>query len=242
MSEHKRRIGLIGAMPSEVAPFLDRMSAKREDQIGPFRFWLGEMEDFALTVGCCGVGKVNAAMGAQAMIQGYAPSMVLHAGVGGGLVNELGICDAVVARDCVQYDVDTTALGDPLGMVSTVERIDLPCDAQIAEALLDASRESMPEGRKAVLGRVATGDRFLTHASEKQAIVRDFGAWLCDQESCAIAQVCYVNGVPCGVVRAVSDASDGAHHEEFKQYFGQAASVAAGIVWKFLEKFGQQFA
>lgn len=238
----ERRIGLIGAMPVEVAPFLERMRPRREERIGPFRFWLGEGAGVPLAVGCCGVGKVNAALGAQAMIQGFCPTAILHAGVGGGLQEGLNICDAVVAKDCVQYDVDTTALGDPLGMISTVERVDLPCDGRIAEALLDAAGESMPRGRKVMLGRIATGDRFLTSAAEKKRIVRDFGACLCDQESGAIAQACYVGGVPCGVVRAVSDASDGAHQEEFKQYSGQAASVAADVVWKFLEKFGKRFA
>ena len=60
----------------------------------------------------------------------------------------------------------------------------------------------------------------------------------CDQESAAIAQVCFVHNVPCGVVRAVSDATDGAHGDEFKVYAPRAAEIAAGIVWRFLEKFG----
>lgn len=235
-------MGVIGAMPAEVAPFLDKMDAVREDHVGALRFWLGEAAGVPLVVGCCGVGKVNAAMGAQAMIQKYAPSMILHVGVGGGLRRELNILDVVIAEDCVEYDVDTTALGDPLGMISTIDRISLPCDAEISGALLDAAAKSMPEGSKAILGRVATGDRFLTRGAEKQGIVRDFGAWLCDQESGAIAQVCYVNKVPCGVVRAVSDASDGAHDAEFERYSGRAASVAAGVVWKFLENFRERFA
>ena len=52
----------------------------------------------------------------------------------------------------------------------------------------------------------------------------------------------FVNGVPCSVVRMVSDASNGAHQAEYQQFADGAAKTAAGIIWKFLEKFGAQFA
>ena len=236
------QIGLIGAMQKEIAPYLDWMDSVHREQIGPHQLWLGEAFGLSMAVGCCGIGKVNAAMGTQALLLGVRPGIVLHAGVGGGLVEGLRVGDAVVARDCVQYDVDTTAMGDPLGMISTIDRIELPCDLRIAEGLLASAEETLPAGRRCVLGRVATGDRFLNDGEVKRRIVRDLGAYLCDQESCAVAQVCFVNGVPCGVVRTVSDASDGAHQSEYEQFSDGAALAAAEIIWKFLEKFGAQFA
>ena len=238
----KVQIGLIGAMQKEIAPYLEWMDCVREERIGPHRLWLGEAFGLSVAVGCCGIGKVNAAMGTQAMLLGCHPGMVLHAGVGGGLMEGLRIGDAVIAKACVQYDVDTTAMGDPLGMISTIDRIDLPCDPQIAGKLLEAARLVLPEASHAILGRVATGDRFLDAGEVKRQIVLDFGAQLCDQESGAVAQVCFVNGVRCGVVRTVSDASDGDHSAEYEQFSDGAAVTAAGVVWKFLEKFGAQFA
>ena len=238
----KVQIGLIGAMQMEIAPYLEWMDCVREEQIGPHRIWFGEAFGLSVAVCCCGIGKVNAAMSTQAMLLGCQPQIVLHAGVGGGLMEGLCVGDAVIAKDCVQYDVDTTALGDPLGMISTINRIELPCDPRISGTLLAAAREVLPKISHAVLGRVATGDRFLNDGENKRRIVRDFDACLCDQESCAVAQVCFVNGVPCGVVRMVSDASNGAHQAEYQQFADGAAKTAAGIIWKFLEKFGTQFA
>lgn len=238
----KVQIGLIGAMQKEIAPYLEWMDRVHEEWIGPHRLWLGEAFGLTVAVGCCGIGKVNASMGTQAMLLGCHPGIILHAGVGGGLVDGLRVGDAVVAKDCVQYDVDTTAIGDPLGMISTIDRIELPCDPRISGKLLDAAHEVLPVVSRAVLGRVATGDRFLNDGEIKRRIVRDFDACLCDQESCAVAQVCFVNGVPCGVVRTVSDASDGDHQAEYQQFSDGAAMTAAGIIWKFLEKFGAQFA
>ena len=133
-------------------------------------------------------------------------------------------------------------MGGPLGRISTIDRIELPCDPRVAEKLLTAAREVLPEGNRAVLGRVATGDRFLDAGEVKRQIVRDFGAQLCDQESCAVAQVCFVNGVPCGVVRAVSDATDSDHQAEYEQFSDSAAATAAGIIWKYLENSGTHFA
>lgn len=229
----EKRIALVGAMPMEVAPYIDRLRDVRRERRGPFEFYFGTAFGAPAAAMCCGVGKVNAAMATQALIDRFAPTLALHSGVGGSLTGALGLLDALVARDCVQYDVDTTALGDPPGMISTVERVSLPCDAAVAEGLLAAAGKA---GVRARAGRVATGDRFLSSAAEKRVVAEAFGALTCDQESAAFAQVCLVNGVPCGVVRAVSDATDGAHGDEFRRYAPRAAEAAAAIVWRFLEE------
>ena len=156
-------------------------------------------------------------------------------GEDGALVKGLDVGDIVVAGDCVQYDVDTTALGDPPGFVSTVRKITFPCDRDAVRGILAAADRMRRKGRRVIEGRVATGDRFLTRAEEKQEIVREFGAFLCDQESCAIAQVCHVHGTPCAVIRAVSDASDGQHASEYENHAPLAAKNAAELAWKYLE-------
>ena len=227
--------GIIGAMPSEAELLKGQMEDLCEIKIGRLTFWEGLLCGQDAVIAVCGIGKVNAAMAVQALIGRLAPGLVLHSGVGGSLTAGLGLLDALIARDCVQYDVDTTALGDPPGMISTIDRVSLPCDAAVADGLMAAAREA---GASAKFGRVATGDRFLSSAEEKRGIAEAFGALTCDQESAAIAQVCFVHNVPCGVVRAVSDATDGAHGDEFKVYAPRAAEIAAGIVWRFLEKFG----
>ena len=230
------RIGLIGAMPMEVAPVLARLERAREERIGPSQCWLGALEGAEVVVECCGIGKVNAAMGAQAMLQAYRINRVVHLGVGGALSGGLRVGDVVVAEGCVQYDVDTTALGDLPGFVSTVEKIVFDCDAQMRKEIL-AAAEAMPDRSFDVRsGVVATGDRFLTRAEEKRKIVQAFHALICDQESCAIAQVCGVNGVPMAVIRAVSDAADGAHAEEFARYAQLAVQNGFSVLLRYLQR------
>ena len=228
-------IGLIGAMPMEVEPLIRRMSGVQRRKAGPFEICIGRMAGTDAAVLCCGVGKVNAALGAQALILEARPELVLHIGVGGSLVPGLDIGDVVVAGDCVQYDVDTTALGDPLGFVSTVECITFPCDREAVKAILAAGDFLRKRGRRVIEGRVATGDRFLTASDEKRSIVYEFGAFTCDQESCAIAQACLLYETPCAVIRAVSDASDGINAGEYENHAPKAAKTAAELAWKFLE-------
>lgn len=228
-------IGLIGAMPMEVEPLIRRMTDCRQEQAGPHSFCVGFLSGVEVAVLCCGVSKVNAAMGAQALIMKYNPELVLHVGVGGALVKGLDVGDIVVAGDCVQYDVDTTALGDPPGFVSTVKMITFPCDRDAVRGILAAADRMRRKGRRVIEGRVATGDRFLTRGEDKRAIVYEFGAFICDQESCAIAQVCHVYGTPCAVIRAVSDASDGEHAREYENHAPMAARNAAELAWKYLE-------
>ena len=235
------RIGLIGAMSVEVAPLLGALEGGIIECAGTFIFHTGTIAGVPVVIGCCGIGKVNAAMGAQTMLLHESPSVIVHMGVGGGLTQELNVGDVVVAGDCVQYDVDTTALGDPLGMVSGVERVAFPCDPRVYQRIFDATQAHRAAGFRAVIGRVATGDRFLTKAEDKKHIVDNFGAFSCDQESCAIAQACYINNTPVAVIRAISDASDGAHDEEYRQNVGRVSDIAAGIVLEFLEKFGNEF-
>lgn len=230
------RIGLIGAMPVEVAPILERLENARTECAGPVCFHTGTLFGKNAVVLCCGVGKVNAAMGAQAMIQKYAPELIIHMGVGGGLVPHLKIGDVVAVKACVQYDVDTSAVGDPVGLVSTVNRIFFECDSAVMRGISEAVTNMRGRDFGVYEGIAATGDQFLTHRRDKEWIVDTFGAAVCDQESCAIAQVCFVHRIPVAVVRAVSDVTDGAHGEEYRDGLSAAAANAGRSVLEYLEK------
>lgn len=106
-------------------------------------------------IACCGgVGKVNAAMAAAVLIDRYHPDLILNAGVA-GCFEEVPIGTLVLAEKFVQHDVDTTGVGDPIGLVSTVNRVDFPtADFERARAAMDKT------GYPYRTGTVATGDWF----------------------------------------------------------------------------------
>ena len=145
-----------------------------------------------------GVPFYEAAPGIIACAGGVS-KVIVNAGVAGCLT-ELPTGSLVVAEDFVQHDVDTSAIGDPVGLVSTVNRVSFPTwKPERCLELLAAL------GRKAALGRVATGDWFAVR-SDRAIFIRDtFHPLLTEMEGGAIAQVCLRNNMPFVAVKSVSD-------------------------------------
>ena len=226
-------IGIIGALKLEIDTVISKMEVEAVRTISGRAFHIGRMCGQAVVVAQCGMGKVNAAMCAQAMIQEYAPSLVVNVGIAGSLSRELTIGDIAVARDLVQHDVDTSPIGDPVGFVSTVNRIDFPCAAWASEAIIDAAGRC---GLRAKIARIASGDQFIADTASKKRIRETFGADACEMEGCPIAQVCYVNGVDCAVIRAISDSTDGSHAMEYDQFQKLAAENSAKVLEAFLKE------
>lgn len=225
-------IGIIGAMQLEVETLIAKMEDDAVRTVSGREFHVGRLCGQDVVAVQCGIGKVNAAMCAEAMILEFAPSLIVNVGVAGSLSGELSIGDIAVARDLIQYDVDTSAIGDPIGLVSTVNRIDFPCADWAAKAILDAAAQC--GGIRARLARIATGDKFVADTQTKKWIHETFGADACEMEGCPIAQVCYINGVDCAVIRAISDSSDGDHAMEYDQFCRMAAENSAKVVEGFL--------
>ena len=181
------KLGVVYAMEKEAAGLLDRLNAEvLEKRAGMALYTLPG--GHVLCVG--GVGKVNAAMAAQMLVDRFGVEGILNAGCAGAL-RDLSVGTVVAARHCVQHDVDTSLAGDPVGLVSTVNVVELPC--------------ALPSLPGLVPGVVATGDWFGRDFDRARAIVERFGADVCDMEAGAVAQVCLRHGLPCVVLKAVSD-------------------------------------
>lgn len=195
-------LGIIGAMDSEMNALFEKMENKREEKVGFSRFIEGTLAGVPCVLSRCGVGKVHAALCAQAMILRYHPAAILNIGVAGALLDELNIGDAVVASSAVQHDMDTTSAGDPLGMISGINLIHLPCDEALQQ-MIQAS--ACAAGISCVSAAIATGDQFVIGAERKRSLGQQFGAGACDMEGGAIAQTCYEMDVPYAAYRTISD-------------------------------------
>jgi adenosylhomocysteine nucleosidase len=226
------KIGLQFAMPAE----LHALPGAKE--LSPFETVSGvPFFEIAPDILACagGVSKVNAAMAAEIFCLRYGVDLILNAGVA-GCATELPIGSLVVASDFVQHDVDTTAVGDPVGLVSTVNRVEFPTwEPARCVALLEDL------GFRAVTGRVATGDWFAVKG-ERSAWVRDtFRPTLVEMEGGAIAQVCLRNGVRFAAVKSVSDHlfSDRQAEEYFD--FGQALEAMGRVVLPLAKRLQEEY-
>ena len=226
-------IGIIGAMAIEVEGLIAQMAHTEKRTISGRDFYSGQLCDRDVVVVQSGIGKVNAAMCAEALILAYHPALVVNTGVAGAIRPGFHVGDIAVARDLVQHDVDTTAVGDPIGLVSTVNRVEFPCASWAVAGLMKAIA-SLPDlqGREA---RIASGDQFVSDTARKRFIADTFQGDVCEMEGCPIAQVCWINGVDCAVLRAISDTTDGEHFVEYSQFCAMAAERSAQVLMAFLK-------
>ena len=219
-------IGIIGAMDPEVDELIGRLDSHGEEHFGSVHFHTGVLLGKRVVIARCGIGKVFAAVCCEAMIVKYAPRLVVNTGVGGAISHGLRPLDVVFADSLVQHDMDTSALGDPRGLVSGINVIYFETDHRAIDIL---SRAAEKIGASYRVGRIATGDRFVSDIADKERIASDFGAVACEMEGCAVAQVAYVNDTPVAVIRAISDSADGQANMEYTTFLPEAARISTAL-------------
>ena len=224
--------GIIGAMHVEVETIKSLMENKTAEKIGGVEFVKGTLHGKDIVIAVCGIGKVAAAMCTQIMILKYSPDRIINTGVGGSLSTKLAIGDIAVAESLVQHDMDTSPLGDPIGLISGLNMVNIPADKAVADLLLEGIKTL--ENVKGLSGVIASGDQFIASNEKKKFITENFNAIVCEMEGASIAQVCYSNGVPFGVVRAVSDCADGSSHMDYGEFLPVAADNAAKLIEYFV--------
>lgn len=225
-------IGILGAMDIELEALLSDMEEKKTEKISGFLFHTGKIAGRPLVIAKCGIGKVAAAVCAQTMILRYAPTLLVHTGVAGTLTPALGVTDIAVGERAVQHDMDTSPLGDPVGLISGINKIYFDADEKAAALLLSIASG---EGVRALRGTIASGDQFITDKAEKDRIVQSFGAIACEMEGGAVAHAAYLNGTPFVILRAISDSADGSSHMDYPTFLPIAAHRSYAIMRKFIE-------
>ena len=213
-------IGIIAAMDVEMKSLRSFMTDTKTETVSGITFVSGTLEGKLVVTAVCGIGKVFAAMCAQTMILRYQPECIVNTGVAGALSDKLSIGSVAISSAVVQHDMDTSALGDPLGLISGVNKVQLPADSDLCGQL---SACATVLGIRTETGVIASGDQFISSAERKDAIIKTFGAIACEMEGAAIGQVCYVNRVPFCVLRAISDSADGSSHMDYPTFVGMAA-------------------
>ncbi len=224
-------IGIITAMEKEMEALHIENASK--EKVGSITFTKGTVAGKEVVAAVSGIGKVFAAMCAEAMILTFRPDFVIHCGVAGSLSSTLGVLDLAIGTGAVQYDMDTTPLGDPLGLISGLDLVELPCDPALSETLFSAASAL---GIRAEKGIIATADKFCASKADKDAIVSHFPAIACEMEGGSVAQVCAANSVPFALFRAISDSADGEAPMSYDAFTVQASANAGRLLTAFLAK------
>ncbi len=226
-------IGIIGAMGVEIERLKESLKDEKSEKISGIEFSIGKLRGKDVVLAACGIGKVAAAVCAQTMILKFRPALIINTGVAGTLTKELGVGDIAVAEDTVQHDMDTSPIGDPVGFISGLNVIKIPCSREAVRLFSESIEKA--GGVKSLVGTIASGDQFINSGERKDFIVENFGAIACDMECAAISQVCCMNGVDFAAVRAISDSADGESHIDYGKFVVSAAQKAAEVVSNFVE-------
>ena len=171
----------------------------------------------------CGIGKVNAALGAQRMINEFHPDCIISSGCAGGNGDDINIQDVVVSSELCYHDVYCGTAIDNTTIYGQVQG--LPARYQADPHLL-AKANALDCGVKIHPGLIVTGDWFVDSKDKMRDIIGHFpDAKAVDMESCAIAQTCYINKVPFISFRVISDMP--LHDTDASQYHNFWDTIAA---------------
>lgn len=225
------KIGVIGAMQMEVDTLKESMEDIRTEEYSGVTYVSGMLGDKEVVAAVCGIGKVFAAICAEAMILKFNVDCVINIGVAGTLCKDLKVMDVAVADQVVQHDMNTSALGDPVGLLSGLNEVFIPADEKMRKLLCSCLQE---KGIPYKVGTIATGDLFLHKEEQKTRINSRFGAIAGEMEGGSIGHVCYVNKVPFAILRSISDGEGGAM--DYEAFAEKAALQSILVVVDFISR------
>lgn len=231
-------IGIIGALEVEIRNILGQMEGKVTHNIGGLDFIEGKLSGNPVVVARCGVGKVNAAHCTSNMLTSFNVTGVINTGVAGGISPDVNIGDVVISTDLVQHDVEASEFGYAIGQVPGMDTIYFPACKNLIEMVEKSAKYAMSGDKTLHIGRIATGDQFISKPEAKNAIWNNHQALCTEMEGGAIAQVCYLTDTPFVVIRAISDKADGTAHKDFHAFAEDAAATSAKIVMDLVMVYG----
>ncbi|MBQ8683895.1 MAG: 5'-methylthioadenosine/adenosylhomocysteine nucleosidase [Clostridia bacterium] len=236
-----KRIGIIGAMDSEVDNLIARMEEVTTQTVAGRLFHIGRLSGKTAVVVKSGIGKVAAAITAQLLIDRFAVDALLNTGMAGGLDARLEVKDLVVATAALQHDFDLTAFGHAPGYLYGEDDSKptlFAADPTLVELALSAAAQVLPAGSKAITGTVASGDIFVDDSALKSRLITVFGAAAAEMEGAAIAQVAEANGIPFLILRTISDLAEKEAHVSFDELEQYVGVLAGDITMALLAKIG----
>ncbi len=225
-------IGLISAMEEEILLFRARSEITETVHHAGIDFHVGALAGLDVAVVRSGIGKVNAAVATQVLIDRFGARAIVISGLAGSLVPTLRRGDVVVSNLVVQHDVDLTSFGRRAGEIPDVARL-LDADPRLVHCAAEAFErldEAEVAGRTLVVGTIATGDAFVSDPGRSRWLQREFGAVAAEMEGGAVGQVCWMNGVPFVAIRVISDGGGEGAAGEFLQFLSEASGLAFAIV------------
>lgn len=228
-------IGIIGAMEEEVNILKEKMSIDAVEKKASMEFFKGKLNDKDVVIVRSGISKVNAAVCTQILIDDFNVDCVINTGIAGSLQNKIDIGDIVISSDAMQHDVDATGFGYDPGVIPRMETSVFKADERLIELAKKVCEAEIPD-IAAHVGRVVTGDQFISDREVKNKIESNFHGYCTEMEGAAIAQAAYLNNVPFVILRAISDKSDDSATVDYPAFEKKAIEHSVILVENMLKQ------
>lgn len=222
-------LGIIGAMDEEVIKLKEVMEDVEITRKASMDFYKGTMSGKEVVVVRSGIGKVNAGICTQILVDEYNVEAVINTGIAGSLNLAIDIGDIVLSTDTLQHDVDATGFGYDLGVIPRMDTSTFLADEKLKE-LAKTSCEKVNPDIKVFEGRIVSGDQFISDREKKNYIVDNFKGYCTEMEGAAIAQAAYLNNVPFLIIRAISDKADDSATVDYPTFEAKAIEHSVKLV------------
>ncbi len=215
-------IGIICAMEKEIIKYKEILNLRKtDDKAG---IYVGKYQNKNIILCLAGVGKVNAAILTQYLIDNYKPDYIINSGCSGSLDKNCNILDTILVNYATYHDFKPTRIME--------EYVPDNGKIKVDEYLFNLVKNILEENKLPYkIGGIASGDCFVTNDIERNRIYNETGCITVDMESASIAHTARKNNIPFIIIRSISDFADGVDEEEEK-----AAKIAAEITYKLIEK------
>ncbi len=220
-------------MEKEAAPLLKECAVLERKKCGFAEILLCQKDKITFVALISGIGKGFACSGLTSALLLYKIDRVVNAGVAGSLDGKRApILSCVVSSSLVQHDMDTSAIGDPKGMLSGINVVDLPADKNLGDSLAKAANKT---GISCAFGKISSGDTFFKPEDpKKKETIETFHPLVIDMESACFAQIAFVFGVPYCSLRVITDCD---HPEtEYAANVGEASRRVKLILEEYLKE------
>lgn len=222
-------IGIIGAMEAEVAQLKEKMSEVTITSKAGMEFYQGILESRKVTVVRSGIGKVNAAVCTQILVDVFSADIIINTGIAGSLKSEINIGDIVISTDVLHHDMDAVNFGYQPGEIPQMGQLSFPADEKLGDLCEQVCREVNPE-IQTFRGRIVSGDQFVADDSVKSRITELFAGYCTEMEGAAIGQAAWLNKVPFIILRAISDKADNSATMDYPTFERQAIEHSVRLV------------
>ncbi|MBU0982572.1 MAG: 5'-methylthioadenosine/adenosylhomocysteine nucleosidase [candidate division Zixibacteria bacterium] len=224
-------IGLVSAMEEELTLFRRHLTGESTVKHCGLDFHFGRLEGREVAMVRCGVGKVNAAIATQLLVDRFNAESIVFTGLAGTLVPYLNRGDIVISSSVVQHDVDLSAFGRRVGELPDLARA-VDADQRLVHAAAGVCERVIADDpeRKMVVGTIASGDSFVADPEKIRWLQAEFGAVAVEMEGGAVGQVCRMSKIPFVVIRVISDGGGDGAAGEFIMFLDQASELSFRIV------------